>query len=423
MDEQLRAQIHAKLQLRETEDLIQIWQERDLHEWEEGTFEIIESILLERLGHLPEQYARKSTEKAPERVERPRQPEQSDKKSAEQALERVEQHWQAEEFEEALHECDLAIQYAPDFARAYYYRALTYEDTGQPELALADYQKALRLDHTFAAARMDMSVLEREFEEKFDESATKQHFDLALDYACTDEPELALQEIKSAQKDMPRIAIAHNYLGLIFQSLGQLEPAIDAYRAAIHLNPHFYPARENLRNANLELEEETYRQGTHEKWDQQPLEMDEVDVSMFDQDPNFEENLAPIPGWVYLDENAYLLTGWPGHRILPSRTGYDPLDSEFEFAHMQGVIIRKLLNNNFRTHNWVYLLFMAFVAGIYCIPLVTAITVVGSGDWKSLLALLYIPYGIVGAALLVNIFSSLCTKKPEEATDSGSAFF
>jgi len=55
------------------------------------------------------------------------------------------------------------------------------------------------------------------------------------------------------------------------------------------------------------------------------------------------EDDLPVPGWVYTDENAYWLWGWPGHRTRPGRTGYDPLDSDFESAHIEGVIIRQLL--------------------------------------------------------------------------------
>ena len=57
MDDDLRAQIYNELSLRETEDLIKIWQEKNLDEYEKYTFEMIREILLERLGYLPSQSA------------------------------------------------------------------------------------------------------------------------------------------------------------------------------------------------------------------------------------------------------------------------------------------------------------------------------------------------------------------------------
>ena len=57
MDDDLRAQIYNELKLRETEDLIKIWQEKNLDEYEKYTFEMVREILLERLGYLPSQSA------------------------------------------------------------------------------------------------------------------------------------------------------------------------------------------------------------------------------------------------------------------------------------------------------------------------------------------------------------------------------
>ena len=50
MDDSLRAQIYNNLSLRETEDLLEIWQDKNLEEYEQESFDIIQQILSERLG-------------------------------------------------------------------------------------------------------------------------------------------------------------------------------------------------------------------------------------------------------------------------------------------------------------------------------------------------------------------------------------
>jgi hypothetical protein len=53
MDASLWNQIYNTLNLRETEDLLEIWRTHDTEEWQEQAFEIIEKILVERLGSVP----------------------------------------------------------------------------------------------------------------------------------------------------------------------------------------------------------------------------------------------------------------------------------------------------------------------------------------------------------------------------------
>ena len=88
MDDDPQKFIYNNLNLRETQDLLDIWQKRDLDEWQEEVFEIIEQILMERLGHAPPQ------------------PVQAD---VNRNLERVERYIQTREFSQALSECELAI--------------------------------------------------------------------------------------------------------------------------------------------------------------------------------------------------------------------------------------------------------------------------------------------------------------------------
>ena len=52
---ELRAQIYNNLSLRETEDLVKIWQANDRTEMSDLAFEVIEEILRERLEEIPAQ--------------------------------------------------------------------------------------------------------------------------------------------------------------------------------------------------------------------------------------------------------------------------------------------------------------------------------------------------------------------------------
>lgn len=55
MDNELRDQIYNELSLRETEDLLEIWQTNDHEEWSDTAFEVIKEILIKRLGEIPPQ--------------------------------------------------------------------------------------------------------------------------------------------------------------------------------------------------------------------------------------------------------------------------------------------------------------------------------------------------------------------------------
>jgi hypothetical protein len=53
MDEDFRNQIYNNLNLRETDDLIEIWHQNDLTEWTDVALDVVREILQNRLGELP----------------------------------------------------------------------------------------------------------------------------------------------------------------------------------------------------------------------------------------------------------------------------------------------------------------------------------------------------------------------------------
>jgi len=412
MDAIHREEIRRNLDLRETEDLLEIWQENDLEEWDAEVFEIVKTILLERLGEVPPQ---------------------SVYNQVEQILDRAERYLDAGELGNALSECERAIQMAPDSARAYNDRGVARDEMGQLEMAIADYQEAIRLDPEFDEAWENLKSAEQSFDAEFEQSAAKQHLDRALEYAYDDEPEKALEECELARPGLPAIAGVHNYFGMVLEELEEVEPAIDAYLEAIRLDPRFYPARVNLANARLRLEQEQYRQAAiqdsevpqeegKDSWSADALE-DETDPDEL-QEIEMSEDDHFAPGWLYLDEKAFLLTGWPGHRTRPGRSGYDPLDSDFELAHVEGVVIHRLLARRFRTYNPLYLFVMTCFGLVLGSVLLFGLAAASQSPLASIfLVVFYSPYWIAGAVLLLNVLLSLFTTAPDEDEENGNAFF
>ncbi|HEY9527548.1 MAG TPA: tetratricopeptide repeat protein [Anaerolineales bacterium] len=399
MSDILRAQIYNNLMIKDTDELLEIWQSGDTAEWSQEVFEMIKEILVKRIGYVPPQ---------------------SSAAKVLQILSNVERHIDNNELDKASEECELAIELNPNLAIAYNYRGEIYEQMGRREDAITNYQRAIQLDSELEEVWANLLDVEADLEKEFEESLTKQRLDWALEDVYNDDTDKAMQECKLAMSAMPGIAIAYNYLGLVLQTLDQLELAIDAYLKAIQLNPRFYPARENLANARVLWEEAQYLRMTNivpnEKEDSETNR--EVDGFV---DSETVEGANPIPGWMYLDANAFLLIGWPGHRTRPGRTGYDPLERDFEYAHLQGLIFRRLITRTFRTRNPIYIILMAFVGVVYSLYGILAFTL---GNWYGVLTgIISGPYLIIGVALLINVYLSLRLKRSGEHKDNGYTFF
>ena len=403
MNNARREQLTNILELRDTEDLLEIWQEYDTDGWKAEVFEIIRGILLERLGYLP-----------PQSIEG----------KVNEVLDKVDNYLQSADFDMALRECELAIQMAPGLAIAHDYRGRIYDEIGQTDKAIAAFQEAVRLDPGFEDAGNSLNDLQIDLNEEFQQSPIKQQLDQALAYAYDDQPERALEECELARLSMPNAATAHNYLGMILEELEQLESAVQEYLAAILLNPRFSAARENLANARLRLEEELYIQPTLEIMKGMRGESGAISGIYDSEESAITDGLDSVPPWIYMDRMAFLLPGSPGHRTRPGRTGYDPLDSDFENARMEGIVARSLFTCKFRTHNPIYLLLMAGVGFIFCLPLLFAGLSLSNDIGNSIFPmLLFSPHWIVGIALLMNVILSLGAKKSDEQTNNGREFF
>lgn len=394
MNDSRRERLYNNLLTKDTKDLLEIWQNDDTDDWEKEVFDIIKEILVERLGSLP-----------PQSIEI----------QISQILDKVEEHLENRAFDRALSECEIAIQMNPEFAIPYNFLGVIYDGMGQPENALASYQKAIQLDPELKDAWENMLGAEAEIKKEFEESTAKLHLDQALEYAYNDEPENVLAECELAKLSMPDIAVAYNYHGLILQTANQLELAIDSYLKAIQLNPRFYAARENLANARVRWEEEQYRLFSNLG----PIDAQETILEL--DESQFPESDELTPQWLYMDETAFLLVGWAGYRTRQGRSGYDPLENDFELSRMEGVVIRLLLTRKFRTQNPIYLILMVYLGVSFLFS--GGLPILLGGLNGILVAILYSPYFIVGITLLINVYLSLRIKKSGEYEDNGNTFF
>ena len=264
----------------------------------------------------------------------------------------------------------------------------------------------------------------------------EEHLDKAAEHAEAEDLEAALQECELAVQVAPHFAEARNDRGLVLVEMGRLEEAIAEYREAIRLNPRYFKARGNLSSARVKLKEARYLAGPVEIKESE--EGGETDVAREadapseagsqERDSARDEAVATVEASLdddaerlgHLDGKALALRGWPGHRTRPGRTGYDPLDNDFEIAHMEGVFLRGLFTGNLRTRNRLYLLVMGLCGG--ALTLLSGVGIVwffvsNFGTDQSMCCGMSIPGAIVGLAFLMNLGKNLHDLEEEREGD------
>ncbi|HNQ96138.1 MAG TPA: hypothetical protein PKK96_14375 [Anaerolineales bacterium] len=109
------------------------------------------------------------------------------------------------------------------------------------------------------------------------------------------------------------------------------------------------------------------------------------------------------------DERVRFLIGWPGYRTARNRSGLGYAETQAELGHMQGLFIRWLVTGKFRTHNPIYLFFLAVGGMMYGgIPFLLILHEVFIANKLSYLLLLLLQPGIIfGLLVMVNALLSL----------------
>lgn len=399
-------QIYGVLSLRETSDLIAIYQKRSFDEWHPDAFQVIEAILLERLGELP------SDEEILESLLE-NEPSVDDADEANELEQWVEDLVEGGRSAQAILPVEWLIQEIAATTRLIVHPALVEPLNAVQKVDASEEEWNIFLD------------LDQQLEDEFKNSDTARQLDQALDYYWDEQTDLAWQALEKAQSVVPGIAFAQNKLGTVLFEMGKFDQAAAAFLNAVRLHPDFPTARANFRTAILRWEVDCYDRAAMEP----PVEIGDVEADMsepLDMDQLvMQEDALMTPGWISMDRCALWLTGYPGHRLLPGRSGYDPLDTDFENARLQGRMIRMLFTGKFRTTNPFYLWMMALFGIIFSTPLIIVYHIFVEGMWYLVVPFLLLVslYPILGIRLLINVVDSQINQQQDTFAVDGNAFF
>jgi len=134
--------------------------------------------------------------------------------------------------------------------------------------------------------------------------------------------------------------------------------------------------------------------------------------------PNAEDKYPIEIEMGLLDEKTQYLVGWPGYRTYFNKSGLGYVETVAEESHMVALMLRWLVTGNFRTHNSIYLIFMAFIALLLgVLPLFGMMLELLAGNFTILLLLTVAsPYILIGVLLLINVILSLLDKDSRSIT-------
>ena len=129
--------------------------------------------------------------------------------------------------------------------------------------------------------------------------------------------------------------------------------------------------------------------------------------NIFQSYPIFEIEKYPGEMLKELQIDFAIIPGWPGYRTRQLRSGYDPFDTYLEVAHMEGVIIRKLLIGEVITNNLVYLAVMFFYGIVGVFPFIISIVELLQNRSSFLSVLIFFPYFLIGLCLFHNVIKGI----------------
>jgi hypothetical protein len=116
------------------------------------------------------------------------------------------------------------------------------------------------------------------------------------------------------------------------------------------------------------------------------------------------------------DANARFLIGWPGYRTSRNKSGLGYVETQAEWAHMQGLFFRWLITGKFKTRNPFYLLFISIYGFMNASPILLFIA--GEEGQTGFINnwLIFLPYTFLGILILINVVLSIFNNKGESIT-------
>jgi len=162
------------------------------------------------------------------------------------------------QFDMAIEQYQAALRLKPDNADAHYNLGAAYQAKGQFDMAIEQYQAALRLKPDNAEAhnnlgaayqargQFDMAIEQYQAALKLKPDYSGAHNNLGAAYQAKGQFDMAIEQYQAALRLKPDNAGAHNNLGAAYQAKGQFDMAIEQYQAALRLKPDYAEAYNNL---------------------------------------------------------------------------------------------------------------------------------------------------------------------------------
>ena len=151
----MKTQIYESMRLMETDELLEIRRRQDHEEWTDQAFEVVKEILQARIGEIPPQDKKEKLE--PGIIDSDLTPEERSARANKYIYEAQLVYDHENDFEKALFEIDLAIEYKPDSADAHNLRGLILDALDRTDEAILEYRKALELDPNLDDAKDNLT--------------------------------------------------------------------------------------------------------------------------------------------------------------------------------------------------------------------------------------------------------------------------
>jgi len=167
-------------------------------------------------------------------------------------------------FDDAILLYQKAIEIKPDYAKAYYNLAGTFQELGQLDESVKSYKKSLEIEPNYAESYNNLGNVYRELGELEDAVSSYQRaiilnsnyveaiYSLGIVLHNLNNSD-AINCFKKAIKIKPDFAEAYNNLGIALKDSGLVEDAVKSFKKALNLKSNYLEAHNNLGNAYRSL--------------------------------------------------------------------------------------------------------------------------------------------------------------------------